>query len=245
MPIAVAGAAGIAFVVLSVLQRAQTAGFNDQGVHLVRVSVHAVSRDLAVSPAVMLPRMARMAITNSPISHSILDGGSLFGLLGLLAFAVVAWRYRREFPLASFGYFGFLLLLAPTSSFVPIRDVAVERRLYLPFICLLLITVDLLRRWKTSRHGDRGDGGCLRCCRPRYAISETRCGICARPSGRTRARSRPTMLGPASNWRMRSGRTASASRRPRTTKRVSKMQKPDDRLLIDWAYALECAGKAG
>ena len=85
------------------------------------------------------------------ISRSILDGGSLFGLLGLLALAVIAWRYRREFPLASFGYFGFLILLAPTSSVVPIRDVAVERRLYLPFICLLLITVDLLRRWKVAR----------------------------------------------------------------------------------------------
>ena len=92
---------------------------------------------------------------------------SLFGLIGLLALAVVAWRYRREYPLASFGYFGFLLLLAPTSSVVPIRDVAVERRLYLPFICLLLITVDLLRRWKTSRTVMIGTlGGCLRVLRP-------------------------------------------------------------------------------
>ncbi len=28
-----------------------------------------------------------------------------------------------------------------------------------------------------------------------------------------------------------------------TYEQVSRMQKPDDRLLIDWAYALECAGK--
>jgi tetratricopeptide (TPR) repeat protein len=45
----------------------------------------------------------------------------------------------------------FLILLAPTSSFVPIQDPFAERRLYLPFIGLLFIVVDLLSRWKTSK----------------------------------------------------------------------------------------------
>jgi tetratricopeptide (TPR) repeat protein len=46
----------------------------------------------------------------------------------------------------------FLILLAPTSSFVPIRDPMAERRMYLPFIGLLLVTVEFLRRWKASRN---------------------------------------------------------------------------------------------
>ena len=62
------------------------------------------------------------------------------------------WIYRRRFPLASYGWFAFLILLAPTSSFVPIRDPMAERRLYLPFIGLLFITVEFLRRWKTRRN---------------------------------------------------------------------------------------------
>ena len=39
------------------------------------------------------------------------------------AVVAAAWIYRKRWPLASFGVFVFLLLLAPTSSFVPIRDV--------------------------------------------------------------------------------------------------------------------------
>lgn len=86
-----------------------------------------------------------------PISKSILDHGSLPGLLVLLAFAAAAWHYRRRFPLAAFGYFVFLLLLAPTSSILPIRDPVAERRMYLPMLGLILILVDLLGRLKLDR----------------------------------------------------------------------------------------------
>jgi len=86
-----------------------------------------------------------------PTSHSITDHGAIFGLIALLAITVLAWIYRRRFPLASFGWLIFLLLLAPTSSFVPIRDPIAERRMYLPFIGLLLIALEFLRRWKTSK----------------------------------------------------------------------------------------------
>ena len=86
------------------------------------------------------------------ISGTILDHGAIFGLIALAAVTVLAWIYRRRFPLASYGWFVFLILIAPTSSFVPIRDPMAERRLYLPFIGLLFITVEFLRRWKTSRN---------------------------------------------------------------------------------------------
>ncbi len=86
-----------------------------------------------------------------PASHSITDHGAIFGLIALLAITILAWIYRRRFPLASFGWLVFLLLLAPTSSFVPIRDPIAERRMYLPFIGLLFIAVEFLRRWKASK----------------------------------------------------------------------------------------------
>ena len=65
----------------------------------------------------------------------------------MLAVAAAIY-YRRRFPLASYGFLTFLLLLAPTSSFVPILDLVAERRVYLPFIGLLLVVVEFARRWK-------------------------------------------------------------------------------------------------
>ena len=43
-----------------------------------------------------------------PISHTIFEHGAILGLVGLLVLAVAAWRYRRDFPLAGYGYFVFL-----------------------------------------------------------------------------------------------------------------------------------------
>ena len=86
-----------------------------------------------------------------PVSRTILDRGAIAGLAALLALAGLAWRYRRRFPLASFGFFAFLVLMAPTSSIVPIRDTIAERRLYLAMPGLLLIAVDLLARLKLDR----------------------------------------------------------------------------------------------
>ena len=152
-------------------------------------------------------------------------GGSVFGLLGLLALAVVAWRYRREYPLASFGYFGFLLLLAPTSSVVPIRDVAVERRLYLPFICLLLITVEFLRRWKTSgRRDDRARSAVFARLRLWLSYQRNQVWSNALAFWEDTARSRRRMLARDFSWRMRSGRTGSVQQAVANYERVSKMQ---------------------
>ena len=86
-----------------------------------------------------------------PISTTILDRGAIFGLLALVALAGAAWRYRRRFPLASYGYFVFLLLMSPTSSILPIKDLIAERRLYFSMFGLLLILVDGLSRLKVDR----------------------------------------------------------------------------------------------
>lgn len=86
-----------------------------------------------------------------PISRTVLDHGAIVGLAALAALVAAALWYRRRFPLASYGFLAFLLLIAPTSSVVPILDPIAERRMYLPFIGLLLVVAEFLRRWKTSR----------------------------------------------------------------------------------------------
>ena len=94
-----------------------------------------------------------------PISGTILDRGAIFGLLALLALAAAAWRYRRRFPLAAYGYFVFLVLMSPTSSILPIKDPIAERRLYFSMFGLLLILVDVLSRLKVDRRALAA--GCL------------------------------------------------------------------------------------
>ncbi|MEO8370828.1 MAG: hypothetical protein ABI806_16715, partial [Candidatus Solibacter sp.] len=81
-----------------------------------------------------------------PISHNILEHGAVFYLIALLALAALAVRYRRGFALSGYGFFVFLILLAPTSSILPIQDPLAERRMYLPILGLILIAIDLLRR---------------------------------------------------------------------------------------------------
>jgi tetratricopeptide (TPR) repeat protein len=82
------------------------------------------------------------------ISRTPLDHGAVIGMLALAALAVAAIWYRRRYPLASYGYFVFLILLAPTSSVLSIADPIAERRMYLPMIGLLLVVLEFVRRWK-------------------------------------------------------------------------------------------------
>ena len=87
------------------------------------------------------------------VSRNLLDHGSVIGLIVLLTLVAAAIRYRREFPLATYGFLAFGLLLLPTSSVVPIKDLVVDRRLYLPMIGLLFVVLEFLRRWQVSRNG--------------------------------------------------------------------------------------------
>ena len=150
IPIAAAGALAIAFV-FRVLGAATTAGF---GVKEFTWYQYFFTECRAVWEYLwmfLLP-VGQNLDPDFPISRSVTDHGAIIAILGLLAVTVAAWIYRRKFPLASYGWLVFLILIAPTSSFVPIRDPFAERRLYLPFIGLLFIAVEFLRRWKISRN---------------------------------------------------------------------------------------------
>ena len=66
---------------------------------------------------------------------------SLVPLLGIaVAGGVIMWTWRRS-PAAGFLGAAWFLLLAPSSSIVPLADAAVEYRLYLPLACVLTALV--------------------------------------------------------------------------------------------------------
>jgi Flp pilus assembly protein TadD len=76
-----------------------------------------------------------------PFFHSLADNGAwLYGLSLLALIAGIAWLFDR-YRLVSFGLVVFLLMLAPTSSVVPIKDVLAERRMYVPIIGLILASI--------------------------------------------------------------------------------------------------------
>jgi hypothetical protein len=80
-----------------------------------------------------------------PVSHTILEHGAIFYLAALAGVIAVCYRWRRRYPLACFGLFLTLILLAPSSSIVPIRDSLVERRMYLPLVGLILIGCEIAK----------------------------------------------------------------------------------------------------
>lgn len=81
-----------------------------------------------------------------PISHGIFDHAALIALTGLLLVLALAVFYRKRWRLACFGVLLFVILLAPTSSFIPLQDPIAEHRMYLPVLALALVAVDVLRR---------------------------------------------------------------------------------------------------
>lgn len=73
----------------------------------------------------------------------------LVPLLLLVALIVVAVRSARTQPLLTFAVGWTLLILAPTSSVLPIADLAVERRMYLPLAGLMLLAAAWL--WELAQ----------------------------------------------------------------------------------------------
>jgi tetratricopeptide (TPR) repeat protein len=76
------------------------------------------------------------------VSHSPLEHGALLALMGMVAIAAAAWKFRNRYPLVALGLALCALFLAPTSSVVPIKDVAAERRLYLPMLGFILVLLE-------------------------------------------------------------------------------------------------------
>jgi Tfp pilus assembly protein PilF len=85
-----------------------------------------------------------------PTSHTIFEYCAIYYMAALLALIILAVVWRRRYPLFFFGLFTFLILLAPTSSIVPIDDALVERRMYLALLGVILIGFEIASRLPIS-----------------------------------------------------------------------------------------------
>ncbi|HTB11748.1 MAG TPA: tetratricopeptide repeat protein [Bryobacteraceae bacterium] len=166
---------------------------------------------------------------------------AIFGLIAMLAVAVAAWVYRKRWPLASFGVFVFLLLIAPTSSVIPIRDVLAERRVYLPFLGLILIVLEPLRRLRFEQAVGASAAVLVACTVLTYQRSDvwsTPLNLwqdsVAKSPGKVRPRFQLAFA------QFRSGDCAAAVK---NFDAASRLAPPDYLLLVDWANALDCAGR--
>jgi len=84
-----------------------------------------------------------------PISRTLTEYGAWAALLTVILIFGGVFFLRKRFPVLSFGMLFFFLLLAPTSSVVPIADPLVEHRMYLPSLGLIICLVGLMAlNWK-------------------------------------------------------------------------------------------------
>lgn len=149
-PVAVGGVAGAVFV-WRVLEGAKSAGFALKEFTWYQY-FFTECRALFVYLRLFVLPVGQTVDYDFPTSHTLLEHGAIFGLAAILALTGGAWYFRKRYPLAAYGWFAFLLLMAPTSSFVPIRDPIAERRLYLAILGLVLILLEGLRRLRVSRN---------------------------------------------------------------------------------------------
>jgi len=245
VPIIGGAALGIVVIFKVVLTRASTAGFGMKDLTPLDY-LFTQFRSIVTYLRLFIIPAGQNIDYDIPISHSLGDYFSWLCLLIILALTAAAWIYRRKFPLAAFGFFLFLILLAPTSSIVPIRDVLVERRMYLPIFALSLCVIDFLRNRRIAI----------------TALATTLTVICAVFAVLTWQRNH-VWGSPVSLWQdsvknspqkyrprfqlayahYQSGQCLEATQQYAEAAKLS--PKPDYELYVDWALAADCANKPG
>lgn len=243
VPLIVGGVAGAVYVFKAVGTQA-TAGFGVEGVTpltYLATQCHVVWRYVFMF---VLPW--GMNIDHAmPFAKSFAEPLTIAGAVAGVAATVAAIRYRREWPLAGFGWLAFVMLLAPTSSVIPIADAMADRRLYFSSLGMVAVAVELMRRTKLP---DVKTVGAL-------------AGVMAVLAGLTWSRNQD-YTSAEQMWR------ASVEANPRNSRahfqlahamyaqgacaesaaqyaEAHKLGQTGSDLLVDWALALDCAGQAG
>lgn len=242
LPVAIGAALGLAFVA-RILRASDSAGFNLKDFTWYQyffTQCRAIWRYILFF---LLP-VGQNIDHDFPTSKTVLDHGAILGLIGLIALIAAAWIYRKRFPLVSYGVFTVLLLFAPTSSFVPIQDTLVERRMYLPFIGFLFVAVGLLERWKTSRSTLLGTLAVILLIEAgltyqRNLLWGNAIDIWADSVSKSPNKRRPNFQLAYAYY--------NAQQCPAAVTQFSKtaaLEKPDYGLLVDWGLAADCAGNS-
>ncbi len=241
IPIAVAGALGVALVA-RVLSVASSAGFGVKEFTWYQYFFTECRVIWDYLRMFLLP-IGQNLDADFPISRSIIDHGAIIGILGLLAVTVAAWIYRRRFPLASYGWFVFLILITPTSSFVPIKDPFAERRLYLPFIGLLFITVEFLRRWKIGKNALITVLSLVLVAEAAATYQRNQLWDSAIDMWNDTVAKSPHKLRPRFQLAMAYFQTGHYPEAIENFEKASELESPNFDLLLDWALAYDGVGK--
>lgn len=177
-----------------------------------------------------------IAISNGPFDH-----GAIFGLIALIGLLAAAWINRKKFPLAAFGVFMFVLLIAPTSTVIPIKDVQAEHRMYLPFLGLVLVACEALRRVKFSQAVGIGAAVLMVC----SVITYQRNQVWASPMAlwQDAAEKSPNKFRPRSQLAFEFYNEQRCPEAVKSYETASKLGPIDHELLVDWGLALDCAGR--
>ncbi len=91
-----------------------------------------------------------------PLSRSPFELRPIVSFLVLAAATYAILPMRRSQPFLFFSFFFFLLVVAPTSSIMPLADLAVERRMYIPLAGFSLLAGTAawdLSRWLLAERG--------------------------------------------------------------------------------------------
>jgi protein O-mannosyl-transferase len=235
----VACAVGGVFVV-RVLSSANTAGFGMKDLSPMAYFYTQCRVLLTYARMFILPYGQNLD-PDIPVSQGLLDYGAVFGLIVLLAVTLAAWIYRKRFPLASFGVFVFLLLIAPTSSVVPIRDVLAERRVYLPFVGLILIVVEFLRRMEYRQMMGTVAAILAVCTVLTYQRSEVWSTSLA--LWKDTVEKSPRKMRPRFQLAFAQYQGGQCPVAAQNFEASSRLDVPDYRLYVDWGNALDCAGR--
>ncbi len=242
-PLAVASLAGLAFVA-RILAHARSAGFGVAGVAWYQYFFTECRAFFVYLRLLFLPTGQNLD-WDFPISRNIVDYGAVFYLAAMLVLAGMAIHFRRRYPLASYGFLVYVLLLLPTSSFVPIRDPLAERRLYLPMMGMLLVAADALRRVRIGRR--------------KLAVG---CGTIAAVLGVATYQRNLLWAGDIPLWEDTARKSPGKARvhaqlaftyylhgrcqdAVAEYAQASRLEKPDHHVLVDWGLAYECAGQPG
>jgi tetratricopeptide (TPR) repeat protein len=242
LPMAV-GAAGAGAFVWRVLRAADTAGFAVEGLPWQKYFLTQAKVIWVYLRMFVLPYGQNIDHAYPPVASGT-DPAALAGLAAITGVLAAAWWARRRLRLAAFGVFVFFLLIAPTSSFVPIADPLAERRVYLPSLGLLLVAAALLARWRVSPKALAGALGAV------VVVAGLLTHQRNMVWGSAVALWEDSVEKAPGNWRghfqlafayYEAGRCADAVRH---YQKVSELSKPDARLLVNWALALDCAGSS-
>jgi tetratricopeptide (TPR) repeat protein len=243
IPMALEGVAGLGFVAM-VLAHSRSAGFGSTVFKGYQYFLTECRAFFVYLRLLAFP-VGQNVDWDFPASRNLLDHGAILCLAAILLMAIAAIHFRRRYPLASYGFLVYVLLLLPTTSFVPINDPVAERRLYLPMIGMLLVAAAVLRRTRIDQRKLAVGCGVIAAVLAVATYQRNQLWASDIKLWEDTARKSPGKARVHSQLAFTyyfHRRCQDAAAEYGETARLEKVGQP---LLVDWGLAYECAGHPG